>query len=305
MEKLVLHLLFSGLIAYSPSGDLRSLSILVLNDINSGHMPHQAFLSVRSGKIVSTDFLFEPDPTVSSYAERTFIGGGYQMSIDASLLAPLSYKQCRDLLPKKDAVNLEKFCLINASDVLDDGFIVSASLLGGTGVDIANRLALRLELNSGEFRPYDQSGVDDLVTGRKMEWKMPDGSYKVSFVPEQLEWISPEIGGKSIRLQFIPFGGGQIRQVTIVPEDGKPIEVAISNEPNPLEYCLEDNKEDRYGSSHLGRFGRLSVLNEVQDSRMPKLSSQVDRDAIDNDCNSYGKTGGRLPIICYGAGMGR
>ncbi len=309
MDGIVVKLLFSGLIAYSASGDGSNLVVMVPNEIGAPHMPHQAFLSVRSGGVIEkkSDFRFELDPTeTTAPAFRTFVGGGYQLSISGLPGGGLEYERCRELrsssrLQSEDKVNV---CLLDAADLVDQGSVASLQALAGTGFKVANEIALRLELSSGRFGPRDQCCAGMFVTAREVGWVTPAGANSTQFVPEMLEWVTPAIAGKEIVLNFRPLDGGPARVVTVEPDGAKPIEILITNEPDPREFCSESSKTERYSATHLERLSLFSTKTP-ENFGVPELTDIADRMRVDAFCDALDHQGGREPVICYGQGMNR
>ncbi len=299
MADIVLKLLFSGLIAYSPSG-APDLGVLVLNDMNSIHMPHRAFLAVRSGEIQpNSGFDFQEE---SGSVHRTFIGGGFDLSISPEPTSAFSYKACEELKIRSGSKINQEFCLISASEIWNKGDILDSKWITSGDAAFSKTLALRLILKTGSFKPHQIQG-SVRPTGRQMAWVNLANLLRVQYVPEIMEWSSGIISADAITLKFQPFDGGSPREVVIKPDGDKPIEVMISNEPDPLDYCLVKNKATRYSASHLNGLAKLSLEPSV--FKVPELWRNEDRDAVDGFCASVGAAGGRQPIICYGVEMRR
>lgn len=308
MGELTLQLLFSGLIAFSPNADGTQATVLVLNDINSHHMPHQAFLTVQSGAVdeADNDFLFVDAPTVSGrYFKRTFVGSGYELLIKGPPSGEsLSYSDCRNMPPRplKEPVTV---CLLKARDLWPNARQPDAGALLGTSARVAKDVALRFLAKIGKLRPYDQT-EDGFFSARKVGCFKPPGEqvHKEQYVPELMEWVLPNMAGSEATLVLRPLGGGSDREIRIKPDpDTHLVQVRISNDPDPLAFCSMD-PADRHKVAHLGRLARFTGGEEI-DSAEPIFQDERDKAEIDRFCKtSKRQPEGVRPIVCYGVGTG-
>lgn len=301
-----LQILFSGLIAYSPAPDQKSLTVLVLNDASSAHMPHEAFLSVRAGALKFNDPDFKPDPTYTlDPRERFSLRKGYILSIAPTATDTFDYKPCRDLLPRGGAISKVNACPLEAPNLLATGHAASTNVLSGTNSSLASTLALRVGLNTGTFRPFEDSS-QDFLNARKVAWKSPLGVSHEQYVPEVLEWVSPALTGDTVTLTLEPFDGSGTKTVVLKSNGSPSIEVLIYNEPTAVAFCDIAHESSWHSVNHLGRFARLAGLPE-QETQAPALSDSADQNEITKYCEAVNNSGeaGKKPAICYGLLMGR
>lgn len=297
MPSFTLQVLFSGLIAYSPNAQNppTQATIMALNDINSRHMPHQTFLSVHKDQLISSDLPFEFDPTdPSGFRKRTFVGGGYVLSIEGLPSGAFDYQECRDMPPRTGKPPVET-CLLKASQLRSTNLSPDNSALSGTDFKAAANVALRFAVDSGKLWPFEGE-VEPFA--REVKWTF-SGDQK-QFVPEQMEWISPTLNMANVTLVLTPMGGGLPRKIVLELRAEPLISLMISNEPDARDFCAMGY--DRYFVTHLNLLARFSGGSPTATVK-PMLADETEIRAIDKACAGLGRAGGRSPIICYGNQM--
>lgn len=303
-DSFTVQILFSGLVAFSPSvGDTES-TVLVLNDVNSAHMSHQTFLAVAEPATVrgtESDFRFETDPTISSGTTmRTFVGGGYDLTVEGVAPGSATYQGCRVMLPGHDKPATE-VCLLKAAALRASHHAPLNKYLTQSQASLARELALRFHSNAGVLRPYDD-GAEGL-SARELKWQFPLGTPRSQYVPEQMEWVSPSLSGDTVTLWLTPFGGGTPRKIVVERNGAATVTLSVHNIPRLRDFCAMGY--GRYTASHLERLARFSedgLIPEIDlapsAAETPTLADLAEISRIDMAC-SEGHGGGE-PVICYG-----
>lgn len=317
MPNTTVQILFSGLIGFSPNSASppTELAVLIANGNNYAQMAHRSYLTVISDSKPEGDFDFLGDPVIGFPAVRTFIGGGYRIAVSPKSTEAFSYDRCRVAMPNTQSDGKEKICLISGKELVDAGGKARMEMIAGQDKSVSKELANWFSIDHGNFGPLAEQLYRDEANelgplfrtfGRELSWSSGQDDKVISrFTPELLIWQFELPGTVDIVMTFRRFGEiADSGKIVLKPDANGYVRLLISNEPEPLEYCLESRRGERYSAGHL-KHVMHRLTSGANTFKRPELLRAADRSVIDKFCIGLGKQAGRQPVICYGVELER
>jgi len=260
----VLKILFSGLIAFSPSQDGTELTVLLLNTPHhhlsdgSALQQHQPLLVARAGNCSGdcekrdaaiAQFLYADQSSsvaLDSLESAVAGGGAWQLSgsdltlqkgdsNDPDLPSLVLQKNVRgsvdghlQLIPTTSAEREDYSWIADLKQICPD-CTVDSDVFATEPSDI---VAARLHLRSGKVFTYSVARIGGNVT--PVQFQRLDGTGSASTYSQAIAtWVGAEIevSGDSIEIAESKFNGDPGRTMTLTPDENGKIEVAVLNLP--------------------------------------------------------------------------